>query len=130
MNTMKRCLSSLLPSSAPRRRWLTACLVAPLLAATAVHAQNAPRNFPTRALRGHLVVAQPPAIMLDGQPARLSPGSRIRGTNNLLVLSGHLVNQPLTVNYTLEPNGLVHDVWILTEAEAEEKRPTAADLRN
>jgi hypothetical protein len=93
-------------------------------------AQMAPRSFPANALRGTLIVAQPPDILLDGQPARLSPGSRIRGANNMLVLSGQLVNQKLTVNYTVESQGMVHDVWILTDAETEEKRPTAADLRN
>ena len=88
---------------------------------TAAQAQN--RSFPTQALRGSLVVVQPPEIRLNGQPARLSPGARIRGPNNMLVLSGSLVNQTLTVNYLLEPLGLVHEVWILTPAEAAEKRP-------
>ena len=36
-----------------------------------------------------------------------------------------LTNGDLTVNYTLEHHGLVHDVWILTEAEAAEKRKRA-----
>jgi hypothetical protein len=125
---MKRCISES-PLSRTRRLSLAACLLLPLTA-TLAQAQMAPRTFPPKALRGTLVVAQPPDILLDGQPARLSPGSRIRGANNMLVLSGNLVNQQLTVNYTVEPNGLVHDVWILTDAETAEKRPTAADLRN
>ncbi|MGS5085389.1 hypothetical protein ACVC7V_02635 [Hydrogenophaga sp. A37] len=93
---------------------------------TQAMAQNQPRIFPAKALRGTLVVTQPPIVTLDGKAAQLSPGARIRGTNNLLLLSGGLVNQPLTVNYTLEPHGMVHDVWVLTEAEAAEKRHTAA----
>lgn len=125
---MKRCHANT-PLNLKRRLSIAACLLLPL-AATLAHAQMAPRNFPPKALRGTLVVAQPPNILLDGQPARLSPGSRIRGTNNMLVLSGQLMNQKLTVNYTVESHGMVHDVWILTDAEAEEKRPTAADLRN
>ena len=68
---------------------------------------------------------------MDGAPARLSPGSRIREANNMFVLSAALVDrEKLTVNYTLEPSGLVHDVWILTEAEARLKRPRAADLKD
>jgi hypothetical protein len=125
---MKRCITPT-PPSLTRRLSLAACLLLPFVA-TVTQAQMAPRSFPANALRGTLIVAQPPDILLDGQPARLSPGSRIRGANNMLVLSGQLVNQKLTVNYTVESQGMVHDVWILTDAETEEKRPTAADLRN
>ena len=88
-------------------------------------AQNAPRNFPDSALRGTMVVTQPPVITMDGQVAQLAPGARIKNADNLLVLSGAIVGQPLTVNYTVEPHGLVHQVWILTEAEAAEKRKRA-----
>lgn len=88
-------------------------------------AQNAPRNFPTSALRGTLVVTQPPLITMDGKAAQLSPGARIKGANNMLVLSGTIVGQELLVNYTVEPHGMVHEVWILTEAEAAEKRKRA-----
>lgn len=123
---MNRCTA---PSMASWRNTGLGLLLASSLWTTG-QAQNAPRPFPAQALRGTLVVVQPPVIQLDGQPARLSPGSRIRSANNMLVLSGSLVNQELTVNYTLEPGGMVHDVWILTEAEAAEKRPTAADRRN
>jgi hypothetical protein len=118
---MNRCTALL-----PRRHLIAAAL---LLAGTgAVLAQDAtPRDFPANAFRGTLVVLQPPEITMDGRPARLSPGSRIRGANRMMVLSATLVNQELTVNYTLEPNGMVHDVWILTPAEAALKRPRASD---
>jgi len=88
-------------------------------------AQNAPRTFPTSALRGTLVVTQPPIITMDGQPAQLSPGARIKGPDNLLLMSGSIVGKTVLVNYTVEPHGMVHDVWILTEAEAAEKRKRA-----
>lgn len=113
----------------PRRHLLASLLL--LAGASTAYAQEPPtRQFPTQALRGTLVVQQPPIITMDGEPARLSPGSRIRDANNMFVLSAALVEQKkLTVNYTLEPNGLVHDVWMLTEAEARLKRPRAADLK-
>jgi len=96
-----------------------------LLAATATlaglcagpAAAQMPRPFPATALRGELVVLQPPEVALNGRPARLAPGARIRGDNNLLQLSGTLVKQRLTVNYTVEPGGLLLDVWILSAAE-------------
>jgi len=122
---MNRCSRAL-----PRRHLLVSLLL--LAAAGTAFAQSLPpRQFPPQALRGTLVVQQPPVITMDGAPARLSPGSRIREANNMFVLSGALVDrEKLTVNYTLETNGLVHDVWILTEAEARLKRPRAADLKN
>jgi hypothetical protein len=66
-------------------------------------------------------------VQLNGQPARLAPASRIRGTNNLLVMSGALMGKTAIVNYTLDPLGLVLDVWILTDAErAKQPWPTKA----
>lgn len=124
---MNRC-----PTSGQRLRRITlaALAMSALTLWPAAQAQTLHRMFPAKALRGTLVVVQPPMITLDGAAARLSPGSRIRGTNNLLVLSGQAIGQELTVNYTLTPDGQVHDVWILTEIEAAEKRPRAADLSN
>jgi hypothetical protein len=106
------------------------CLVIATLALTALPAlaQTAPvRGFPAQALRGKMVVTHPPLITMDGKPARLSPGARIKGTNNLLAMSGALVGQELTVNYTVEQLGMVHEVWILTEAEAALKRKRAGE---
>ena len=76
---------------------------------------------------GVLVITQPPEALLDGRPARLSPGARIRGANNMLVLSGTLVGLELQVFYTrekpglihegLRSEGLVHEVWVLSPQE-------------
>lgn len=93
---------------------LAALLCAPLAQAQVMQAT---RFFPKDALRGELQITQPPEALLNGQAARLAPGSRIRGTNNMLVLSGAVVGQKFSVNYTLDPTGLVMDVWVLTEAE-------------
>lgn len=82
-------------------------------------AQEAVRPFPATAKRATLQVMQPPDVLLNGQAARLSPGARIRGTNNLLILSGALVGQQVLVNYMLDPVGLVHEVWVLNATEAD-----------
>ena len=87
---------------------------------------NNVREFPKTALRGNLSIVSPPEILLDGKADRLSPGSRIRGTNNLMLLSGGLIGQTLVVNYTREAQGMVHDVWILTPDEADLPRERAA----
>ena len=108
---------------------LHACLAAalPWMLVSGAVAQTS-RPFPATALRGALVVTQPPEVLINGAPDRLSPGSRIRGANNMLQLSGALVGQKLLVHYTREPSGLVHDVWILTPDEAARKPwPTAPE---
>lgn len=119
---MNRCFSS------PQRRSLAGlCL---LLACCAGTALAQVRDFPAAALRGTLVVTQPPIVLMDGVSTRLSPGARIRNAENLMVLSASLLNQSLTVNYTRDTHGLVHEVWILTAAEASLKRGTAAPSSN
>ena len=77
------------------------------------------RPFPPTALRGELVIQAPPEVLLNGEPARLSPGARIRGQNNLMEMSASLVGRKLMVHYTLGTLGLVHDVWILRPEEAQ-----------
>ena len=102
MNTMYRCVTA-------------ALLAASFLAPAGAQVQ---RNFPQNALRGALVVGVPPEITLNGQTARLAPGSRIRGQTNMIEMSGGLTGSRLLVNYTLDSSGLVKDVWILRAEEA------------
>ena len=90
---------------------LAAALAAPAIA-------QAPRQFPAKALRGDVAFVQPPEVLLNGQPARLAPGARIRGTDNMLQLPGSLTGRKLTVHYTIEAtSGLLMDVWVLTPDE-------------
>ena len=96
---------------------LAATVLATALPALPALAQ-APRNFPATALRGELVVTAPPDVLLNQQPARLAPGSRLRGINNMLVLPVAAVNQRLVVHYTRDLQGNVLDVWVLSPAEA------------
>ncbi|WP_084360444.1 hypothetical protein [Hydrogenophaga palleronii] len=109
---------------------LSTLLVTALLPAGAAQAQAVQRNFPPKALRGLMVVAQPPLVAMDDHPTRLSPGARILDPDNRLVRPATLVSQALVVNYTLDQRGQVHQVWILSEAEAKEKRPGMGVQRN
>ena len=79
------------------------------------------RNFPATALRGELVVLQPPEVLLNGKPARLAPGARIRDENNMLHLPASLVGRKVVVNYTTELEGRLLDVWLLSRDEAARK---------
>ena len=80
------------------------------------------RQLPKNALLGRLVVQQPPVVLLNGQPAQLSPGARIRSMDNMLAMSGTLIGQVLPVKYLLDSTGLVHQVWILTPDEVRASR--------
>lgn len=76
------------------------------------------RVFPQNALRGALVMSDPPDVLLNGRPARLAPGVRIRNQANMLEVTGALAGQRLLVNYTFEINGLISNVWVLRPEEA------------
>ena len=122
----------------PRNRLLLpflAALLAVAAGALSIHssdvqAQIAPRQFPSAAKRGILQVKAPPDVLLNETNERLSPGARIHGLTNMLVMSGQMVGQRLVVNYLRDPQGLVHEVWILSEAEALQKRPGMEPVTN
>jgi hypothetical protein len=121
---MNRC-NAPLTRRPSRRLLLIATLAAPLLSLPALAlAQVNVRPFPPNTERGWMVVTYPPVIQMNGKPDRLSPGSRIRGQNNMLILSGAIVGQSLLVNFVRNSGGEVHDVWVLTDAEAALKLPT------
>lgn len=99
-------------------------LAVPVLA----QAQNiTQRQFPANSLRGELQITQPPEALLNGQPVRLAPGARIRGGDNLLVLSGAIQGQKYPVIYTIDTYGLLINVWLLREDEAGKLWPKTAE---
>ncbi len=87
------------------------------------------RKFPDKALRGRMKVVQAPEIVIDGQRERLSPGARIRDTNNRLVLSASITGQEYIVNF-VRNGSEVHEVWILTQLEAKQKVKTNTPANN
>lgn len=106
---------------------LTASVALTLAVPVLAFAQSqAPRNFPANALRGELLITAPPHAQLNGRDARLAPGARIRGTNQMLLMSGAIAGQKLVVNYTLETHGLLQDVWVLRPDEIKKRWPETA----
>ena len=79
------------------------------------------RQFPQSALRGEIVFVNPPEVKLNGNAVVLAPGSRIRGQNNMIEMSGALVGMKLWVHYTVDTQGSVMDVWILRPEELAKK---------
>lgn len=124
---MNRCLHALKGFSLGL---MTLLLTLVTLAPEPLAAQGLVRQFPAAARRGTLEVTQPPNLLINGQAERLSPGARIKNTNNMIVLSGSLIGQPVLVNYLRDPQGQIHEVWLLNPAEAQEKRAGMEPVTN
>ena len=92
--------------------------LASLLCATSTWAQLGLRPFPPDTHRALMQVTQPPELMLNGHMERFSPGARIHGRDNLIVMSGTLTDSQFLVNYVRESSGQIYEVWILTDSEA------------
>jgi hypothetical protein len=92
---------------------LTACLC--LVGPAEAQVQRA---FPQNALRGAIVIGVAPDIQVNGAPARLAPGARIRDAGNMAVVPSGLTGGRYLVNYTVDSSGLVKEVWILRPEEA------------
>ncbi len=86
-----------------------------LLAALPALAQV--RTIPAEARRGELRHLQETMVELNGRPAQLAPAAQIRDQNNLIVLPASLPPRSL-VKYTLNAQGQLFRVWILTATEA------------
>lgn len=101
-----------------RRLLLVAAAGALATCALSLRAQALQRRFPRQALRGDLVFGAWPAVLLNGQPARLAPGSRVRDEANRVALPGALAGGRFLVHYTADSMGLLQDVWVLRPDEA------------
>ncbi len=110
------------------RRAAALLVVATLTTPTLTALAQVQRSFPQTALRGTIVFDTAPVILLNGNSARLAPGSRIRDPNNMQVVPGAVIGGKHLVHYTVDTYGLVKDVWILTRQEAANKPwPATAD---
>jgi len=99
-------------------RWITPALLGLSVVASAAFAQGMVREAPRDVKPALMAVsATPPLVAIDGVQTRLSPGARIRDTNNMLVLSGALAGKTVPTVYKRDGMGLVHEVWLLTPEE-------------
>lgn len=99
-------------------------LMAFLLATLTFSATAAERTFPASTLRGKLTVTDYPIVKINGDVLRLSPGSRIWNANRLTQIPSSLGSDTYLVNYTLNVQGDVDRIWILTSDEASQKVET------
>ncbi|MDX1375676.1 MAG: hypothetical protein R3357_08955 [Burkholderiales bacterium] len=98
---------------------IAAALGALLVAATAA-AQL--RTIPSGAERGVMSHLSDMTVSLNGRVVRLGTGAQIRDASNRIIVPAALPpGSP--VKFTLDLQGQVHRVWILTPAEAAQPDP-------
>jgi hypothetical protein len=76
----------------------------------------AAREFPPDARHAIFSVVQYPTVKLSRKTLQLAPGGQIRDTTNLIV-QPQLLGGRYRVLYTLDGDGNVNRVWILTPEE-------------
>jgi hypothetical protein len=96
------------------------CALAAVVVAVSLHASaQMHRVFPPNTLRGTMVFGDYPTLSLNGRVTQLSPGSRVRGADNMAVMPPAIAGAKMLVHYTLDPGtSRVKDVWILSPDEA------------
>jgi len=83
------------------------------------------RTIPKEARRGELTHVTENIVSLDGERKRLAPGAQIFARNNLTIVPTQLPRNSL-VEYTLNREGDIFKVWILTPAEAARLNPNSS----
>ena len=74
------------------------------------------RSIPAEAKRGVYVHLQETMIRMSGRNMMLATGAQIRDTSNRIIQPA-AVPPGVLVKYTLNTEGFVHRVWILTQQE-------------
>ena len=97
--------------------WIRRFVFGLLLAIVACTALATPRNFPATDKRGVLTATNFPQITIDGQAQTLSPGAKILGPQNTIVMHSTLTSKSYVVNYTVDRQGFIDKIWILTAEE-------------
>ena len=102
--------------------WTRRFFIGLLVALTTLSALATPRNFPVTAKRGVLSAGVFPQVVIDGQAQTLAPGAKILGEQNTIIMPSNLMNKAFAVNYTVDRQGFIDRVWILTSEELAQSR--------
>jgi hypothetical protein len=80
------------------------------------------RTVPAEAKRGYMMHVQESAVRINGKLMLLAPGAQIRDAGNMIVVPAAVPAGSL-VRYTIDANGNVGRVWILSAQEAARSDP-------
>ncbi|MFN0040378.1 MAG: hypothetical protein ACKVP2_12775 [Burkholderiales bacterium] len=86
-------------------------------------AASAMRNFPENARRGEITGQQYPALKIGDKVYRLAPGAKIYDRQNMIMIPTALPKKKLPVLYTIDFNGHLSNVWLLTDEELRRYEP-------
>jgi len=92
-------------------------LVGALLALCYFAAAAQLRSIPAEAKRGKLVHVYDMEVQIDGVPQRLARGAQIRDAENRIVVPSAVAPEA-QIRYLFDAQGMVRQVWILSEREA------------
>lgn len=92
-------------------------LLGALLALCCFAAAAQLRDIPADAKRGRLLHVYDMDVQIDGVPQRLARGARIRDAENRIVVPSAVAPDAL-IRYLFDAEGMVRQVWILSEREA------------
>jgi hypothetical protein len=104
----------ILPMSITRisRHLLAICLILGLCAPVMAF-----RTFPPDVRRGEIVAHEYPAVKIDSRAYRLAPGAKIFDWQNMIMVPTALPDRRLQVLYTVDFNGHLSAIWLLTDEE-------------
>jgi hypothetical protein len=80
------------------------------------------RSLPEDTERGFITHLQGNEVAVNGSPMRLAPGATIRNRENLIIVPAALPPEGAPAEYTLDADGAIARVWLVTEAEASRER--------
>ncbi len=109
---------------APCRATCLALLSASLWAAPVI-AQTRSASIPEDAKRGYIQHVKEMAVTLDRKPMQLAAGAVIRDQRNLAVVPVSIPREGAWAAFTLDRNGQVFRVWLLTPEELARSRNRA-----
>ncbi len=94
------------------------------LLAAPVLAQNRPVPIPAETKRGVIRHVEAMAVTVDGKATQLAAGAQIRDQQNLIIVPMSIPRNGAVADYTLNGQGQVFRVWLLTPAEIARRKPT------
>ena len=97
--------------------WIKRFIIFLLLSVCTIAALATPRPFPQNAKSGTFSVSLYPTVLINGESIRMAPGAQIIGKKNTIVMPTALMNTQYYVRYTINSQGAVSKIWILTDEE-------------
>jgi hypothetical protein len=104
------------------RRAAHLALLLGLLAAP-VLAQNRPTPIAADARRGVIRHVEAMAVTVDGKAMQLAAGAQVRDQQNLIIVPMSIPRNGALADYTLNAQGQIFRVWLLTPTEQARRKP-------